>query len=146
MSEETRGDHKAPKMVIEQGPDEAVSDRAVASEAAHRAEKQKREKGEKNAAAGEKGAASDKKIPGTFRVVRSVLDDTDEHFEHYAGSHKNTVLGAFLGLIVGLLILIIGLWNTLVIVFCVLVGAIIGQSMDGDNGIVNFFRRRFGGR
>ncbi len=38
------------------------------------------------------------------------------------------------------------LWDTLVIAFFVLIGAVIGQIRDGENGIVNFFGRLFSGR
>ena len=40
----------------------------------------------------------------------------------------------------------LGLWDTLVIAFFVLIGAVIGQIRDGENGIVNFFGRLFSGR
>ena len=43
-----------------------------------------------------------------------------------------------------MLILTIGLWDTIVIAVFVIVGAVIGQIRDGDNGIVNFFSRLFG--
>ncbi len=38
------------------------------------------------------------------------------------------------------------MWDTLVIAFFVLIGAVIGQIRDGENGIVNFFGRLFSGR
>ena len=41
------------------------------------------------------------------------------------------------------LILTIGLWSTIVIAVFVLVGALLGQIRDGDNGLVNFFGRLF---
>ena len=44
------------------------------------------------------------------------------------------------------LILTSGLWSTIVIAVFVIVGAMIGQIRDGDNGIVNFFGRLFSGR
>ncbi len=44
------------------------------------------------------------------------------------------------------LVLTLGLWDTLVIAFFVLIGAVIGQIRDGENGIVNFFGRLFSGR
>ena len=50
----------------------------------------------------------------------------------YAGSHHYTVLYGLAGLVLAVLILV--------------VGAMIGQIRDGDNGIVNFFSRLFGGR
>ena len=50
------------------------------------------------------------------------------------------------GLVLAVLILTIGLWDTIVIAVFVCVGAMIGQIRDGDNGIVNFFSRLFSRR
>lgn len=90
--------------------------------------------------------AAGARIPGSVRVMRDVLGVTDEQFERYAGSHKNTVLFGLAGFVLALLIIFLGFWETLVIAIFVLVGVIIGQALDGDNGIVNFFRRYFGRR
>lgn len=149
MSEDMKG-RKAPKTVIEQGAgaEGARVSRTERSGAADTASDQ----GEKRAGRfgrrhdRQDGAADGRRIPGTVRVVRDVLGDTDEHFERYAGSHKNTVLCGLIGLIAALLVLFLGFWSTLVIALFVLIGVIIGQALDGDNGIVNFFRRHFGGR
>lgn len=64
----------------------------------------------------------------------------------YAVKHPGTAKGALAGFILAVLILTVGLWDTIVIAVFVLVGALIGQMRDGDNGIVNFFNRLFGGR
>lgn len=64
----------------------------------------------------------------------------------YAVSHPYTVFYGFVGLVLAVLILTIGLWDTIVIAVFVCVGAMIGQIRDGDNGIVNFFSRLFSGR
>ena len=64
----------------------------------------------------------------------------------YAVRHPNTTLGAVAGFILAVLVLTLGLWDTLVIAFFVLIGAVIGQIRDGENGIVNFFGRLFSGR
>lgn len=63
----------------------------------------------------------------------------------YADLHPYTVFYGFAGLVLAVLILLIGLWDTIVIAVFVMVGAMIGQIRDGDNGIVNFFSRLFGG-
>lgn len=60
---------------------------------------------------------------------------------HYAGKHPYTVSYGFIGLVLAVLILTIGLWSTIVIAVFVVVGAMVGQIRDGENGIVNFFRR-----
>ena len=64
----------------------------------------------------------------------------------YAGNHPYTVGYGFIGLVLAILILTIGLWSTIVIAVFVVVGAMIGQIRDGDNGIVNFFSRLFSRR
>ncbi len=64
----------------------------------------------------------------------------------YAVKHPGTAKGALAGFILAVLILTVGLWDTIVIAVFVFVGALIGQMRDGDNGIVNFFNRLFGGR
>ena len=62
---------------------------------------------------------------------------------HYAGKHPYTVSYGFIGLVLAVLILTIGLWSNIVIAVFVVVGAMVGQIRDGENGIVNFFRRLF---
>lgn len=62
----------------------------------------------------------------------------------YAKRHPFTVAYGFAGLVLAILILTIGLWDTIVIAVFMIVGAVIGQIRDGDNGIVNFFSRLFG--
>ncbi|MDM8300769.1 DUF2273 domain-containing protein [Collinsella tanakaei] len=64
----------------------------------------------------------------------------------YADSHHYTVLYGFIGFILAILILTLGLWATIVIAVFAGVGATLGQIRDGDNGIVNFFRRLFSGK
>ncbi len=64
----------------------------------------------------------------------------------YAVGHPFTVSYGFLGLVLAVLILVIGLWDTIVIAVFVVVGAMIGQIRDGDNGIVHFFSRLFNRR
>ncbi len=88
------------------------------------------------------------RVPGaaSAHAAREALADADESFTRYAMAHRNTVAGGFLGLVMALLIIFLGFWNTLLIALFVLIGVIIGQALDGDNGIVNFFRRYFGGR
>ena len=49
-------------------------------------------------------------------------------------------------IMLAVVVLTLGLWDTLVIAFFVLIGAVIGQIRDGENGIVNFFGRLFSGR
>ncbi len=89
-----------------------------------------------------------RRVPGaaSAHAAREALADADESFTRYAQTHKNTVVCGLIGLVTALLIIFLGFWNTLLIVLFTFVGVIIGQALDGDNGIVNFFRRYFGGR
>ncbi|MFR3451703.1 MAG: DUF2273 domain-containing protein [Collinsella sp.] len=48
-----------------------------------------------------------------------------------------------MGFVLAVLILVIGLWDTIVIAVFVGVGVVIGQMRDGDNAAVNFIRRLF---
>lgn len=97
----------------------------------------------------------DPKVEGT-ESRDAVVDDFDEAMGlikgtgaaiwSYAVRHPNTTLGAVAGFVLAVLVLTLGLWDTLVIAFFVLTGAVIGQIRDGENGIVNFFGRLFSGR
>ena len=78
--------------------------------------------------------------------VDSKAEGTGAAIWSYAVRHPNTTLGAVAGFILAVLVLTLGLWDTLVIAFFVLIGAVIGQIRDGENGIVNFFGRLFSGR
>lgn len=57
----------------------------------------------------------------------------------WASKHPNTAGGAVAGFVTAALILLIGLWNTIILAAFVLVGALMGQIRDGDNSLVNFF-------
>lgn len=143
MSEDVKAGKKAPKTVIEQAAAAAGASAKkgrAAKEGASDKTSPKRPRPNRDEAGASKG------LPGTMRAVRDVLGDTDEHIGRYAGSHRNTVLFGLIGLVAALAVLFLGFWRTLVIAVFVLVGVIIGQALDGDNGIINFFRRHFGGR
>ena len=64
----------------------------------------------------------------------------------YAVRHPNTTFGAVAGFVLAVLVLTLGLWDTIVIAFFVFIGALIGQIRDGENGSVNFFARLFNNR
>ena len=68
-----------------------------------------------------------------FDEAMGLIKGTGAAIWSYAVRHPNTTLGAVSGFI-------------LVIAFFVLIGAVIGQIRDGENGIVNFFGRLFSGR
>ena len=148
MSETTPGVPRAPKAVIEQEPvaDEAAA--AAAAEASGQAASGKhRKKGAPKTAA---SSVSD--VTCTANTNR-FQDATVGFFQGlgrtawaYADAHPHTVLYGLIGFVLAVLILVIGLWDTIVIAVFVAVGAIIGQMVDGDNAIVNFFSRLFSGR
>ena len=81
----------------------------------------------------------------TGHVARTALHDADRTFAQYAMTHANTVLFGLLGLILALMFLYVGFWDTVLIAVFVLVGVVIGQAIDGDNGIVTFVRNLFDG-
>jgi len=49
--------------------------------------------------------------------------------------HKGAVLGGLLGLVIALLILVIGFWKALLVLFLVGVGIVLGMAIDGNNMI-----------
>ena len=81
-----------------------------------------------------------------FDEAMGLIKGTGAAIWSYTVRHPNTTLGAVAGFILAVLVLTLGLWDTLVIAFFVLIGAVIGQIRDGENGIVNFFGRLFSGR
>ena len=81
-----------------------------------------------------------------FDEAVGLIKGTGAAIWSYAVRHPNPTLGAVAGFILAVLVLTLGLWDTLVIAFFVLIGAVIGQIRDGENGIVNFFGRLFSGR
>lgn len=64
----------------------------------------------------------------------------------YADTHPHATLYGIVGFVLAVLVLSIGLWDTIVIAVFVSVGTIIGQTIDGDNAAVNFIRRLLDGR
>ena len=94
----------------------------------------------------EEGAESHDAVADDFDEAMGLIKGTGTAIWSYAARHPNTTLGAVAGFVLAVLVLTLGLWDTLVIAFFVLIGAVIGQIRDGENGIVNFFSRLFSGR
>lgn len=122
---ENSGARKAPKLTIEQAP-----------EAGSNVDGQS---GEPSGAAGRSGSGIGEEAVGFIKGLGASA-------WAYASTHHYTVLYAFIGFVLAVLILTIGLWSTIVIAVFAGVGAALGQIRDGDNGIVNFFRRLFSGK
>ena len=59
----------------------------------------------------------------------------------YANEHPHATLYGLIGFVLAVLVLVIGLWDTIVIAIFVGVGIVIGQMVDGDNALVNCMRR-----
>ena len=94
----------------------------------------------------EESAGPHDAIADDFDEAMGLIKGTGAAIWSYAVRHPNTTLGAVAGFVLAVLVLTLGLWDTLVIAFFVLIGAVIGQIRDGENGIVNFFGRLFSGR
>ena len=92
------------------------------------------------------GAESHDAVADDFDEAMGLIKGTGAAIWSYAVRHPNTTLGAGAGCVLAVLGRTRGLWDTLVIAFFVLIGAVIGQIRDGENGIVNFFGRLFSGR
>ena len=130
MSDTAKGAQRAPKAVIEQavgpGGGEALSSSAGAVS--------------RTGAAGAEGPARPETFhEATFGFFRELGRRMWEH----ADAHPHATLYGIMGFVLAVLILVIGLWDTIVIAVFVGVGVVIGQMRDGDNAAVNFIRRLF---
>lgn len=139
MSKPNEG--SAPKLVVEQGDASAANEECVEGmDGAMAAEDHAR--GCKRSRKERKKHITREDLEGAMGFVQGL----GAAAWVYAGNHPYTVGYGFIGLVLAVLILTIGLWSTIVIAVFVIVGAMIGQIRDGDNGIVNFFGRLFSGR
>lgn len=128
MSDTARGAQKAPKAVIEYVVEPAESEaHASTGEADSRA----------RAADADASARSESFHKATFGFFRELGRRIWEH----ADAHPYATLYGMVGFVLAVLILVIGLWDTIVIAVFVGVGVVIGQMRDGDNAAVNFIRR-----
>ena len=69
-----------------------------------------------------------------FDEAMGLIKGTGAAIWSYAVRHPNTTLGAVAGFILAVLVLTLGLWDTLVIAFFVLIGAVIGQFATAKTG------------
>ncbi|MDR1159798.1 MAG: DUF2273 domain-containing protein [Syntrophomonadaceae bacterium] len=49
--------------------------------------------------------------------------------------HKGISLGIFIGLLLGILILVFGFWKTFFVILCCFIGAVIGKSIDNRKNL-----------
>lgn len=130
MSDTAKGAQKAPKAVIEHVVEPV--------------------EGASSATAGEDGPRSDATAPDAGARPESFHEATFGFFCElgrrvwaHADAHPHATLYGILGFALAVLILVIGLWDTIVIAVFVGIGVVIGQMRDGDNAVVNFIRRLF---
>lgn len=71
---------------------------------------------------------------------RSVVELIVELLE----THRGKVLGVVFGLVVGLLIILFGFWKSLFVIFCIIIGYLLGRRFDEGpgEGWERFFDKR----
>ena len=140
MSANQNGAPRAPKAVIEQAAPKAEPETRSPDAKAGRAKKPH--------AAGKAGRHNHAghADSGLHDATAGLFGNLGRPAWDYACRHPHAALYGFVAFILAVLILVIGLWRTIIIAIFVAVGVAIGQTRDGDNAIVNFFSRLFGGR
>lgn len=134
---------KAPKAIVEQLESAVKGEPRVDGDAApsrDRAEADASQMGEGASGAGNGPAR------GFQRTTIGFFENMGHAAWAYADAHPHATLYGIIGFVLAVLILVIGLWDTLVIAVFVFVGTVIGQMADGDNAAVNFIRRFIDGR
>lgn len=66
-----------------------------------------------------------------------------EKFIHFYRGHKAGVWGAGAGLLIGVIILGLGFWKTVFLVFCALLGFVFGKIYVSDTPLGQSLRRIF---
>lgn len=139
MSNTSKHDAKAPKPIVELAPEVApkvhrdAAEPVSAGDTARPADAPSSDDTEQGALpAGGKGfqQATVGFFEGFGRTVWA-----------YANEHPHATLYGLIGFVLAVLVLVIGLWDTIVIAIFVGVGIVIGQMVDGDNALVNCMRR-----
>lgn len=130
MSDTAKGAQRAPKAVIEHVVEPIESEAYASSD----------EAGSRASAVGADGTTRPETFhEATFDFFRELGRRMWEH----ADAHPHATLYGIMGFVLAVLILVIGLWDTIVIAVFAGIGAVIGQMRDGDNAAVNFIRRLF---
>lgn len=123
MSDAANRKGKGPKAIIERA--------APAGEAELEWAPEETEYAEATAAPHEPAVTAHATVSFFRRIGDRILDFSEEN--------PHTVFYSIVGLVLGVLVLLIGFWSTLVLAVFVFVGAVFGQVRDGKNGVVNFF-------
>lgn len=134
---------KAPKAIVEQLESAVKGEPRVDGDAAP-----SRDRAEADASQTGEGAfgAGNGPARGFRRTTIGFFENMGHAAWAYADAHPHATLYGIIGFVLAVLILVIGLWDTLVIAVFVFVGTVIGQMVDGDNAAVNFIRRFIDGR
>lgn len=144
---------RVPKAIVEQlesavkGEPRADGDAADGAFAASKGASS-RGRAEADASQASEGASRAGNGParGFQRATIGFFENMGHAAWSYADAHPHATLYGIIGFVLAVLILVIGLWDTLVIAVFVFVGTVIGQMVDGDNAAVNFIRRFIDGR
>ncbi len=144
---------KAPKAIVEQLESAVKGEPRVDGDAADGAfaageGAPSRDRAEADASQTGEGASGAGNGParGFQRTTIGFFENMGHAVWAYADAHPHATLYGIIGFVLAVLILVIGLWDTLVIAVFVFVGTVIGQMADGDNAAVNFIRRFIDGR
>lgn len=144
---------KAPKAIVEQLESAVKGEPRVDGDAADGAfaageGAPSRDRAEADASQTGEGAfgAGNGPAHGFRRTTIGFFENMGHAAWAYADAHPHATLYGIIGFVLAVLILVIGLWDTLVIAVFVFVGTVIGQMVDGDNAAVNFIRRFIDGR
>lgn len=134
---------KAPKAIVEQLESAVKGEPRVDGDAAP-----SRDRAEADASQTGEGAfgAGNGPARGFRRTTIGFFENMGHAAWAYADAHPHATLYGIIGFVLAVLILVIGLWDTLVIAVFVFVGTVIGQMVDGDNAAVHFIRRFIDGR
>lgn len=133
MSESKDG-ARAPRAVIEQAPagNDGREDAATGVSAA---------------GGGADGTARAKRDRDRFQdATWGFIEGIGHTAWAYADAHPHTVLYGAIGLLLAVLILVVGLWHTIVLAIFTGIGAAIGQMRDGEGTAFDFFTKLFGGK
>lgn len=57
--------------------------------------------------------------------------------------HRGKVFGVFLGLLIAIIVICVGFWRALFVIFCVLLGYFIGKRIDENKNFDGLFKRLF---
>lgn len=61
--------------------------------------------------------------------------------ENFFANIPRRWIGAFIGLIVALMMLFLGFWQFIFVLLCVGLGYIVGQHLDGDSSLEELIQR-----